>query len=190
MLKWGYVGSRKVFDALRAILIGRVEYIDRPSDVEKYDLVVSDLENPPVSAHKMKCTEKPCILSTLVNILNPVGNVVVGVDLGASNNGVAVLYNGSPVACARLSKSELTKFFEQTNGIVLAVGYSPYVDLWDFINKVRSRCKEIHVVDELEVASRRFWLMRRYPHLTEDEVDAMIFAIAAIFRNVIYSIRT
>jgi len=189
-LRWGYVGSRRGFEALRSVLIGRLEYVDEPSDVVKYDVVISDMEDPPVAAYRVRCFEKPCVLSTLVEILNSMGNVVVGVDLGTSNNGVAVLYNGSPTACARLSRSELNEFFERVKGIVLAVGYSPYVDLWEFIDRVRGRCREIHVIDELKVISRRFWLESRYPHLTEDEVDAIVFAIAAIFRNVIYSLRT
>lgn len=183
-MRVGYIGRRKILEVLRSVLFPEVHMVS-----EEGENVVTIVDS--AVRHEggivVNCDNYACIVRTLARHLAAMcGDVTVGIDLGESRNGVAVLCDGEPFIHATLDGEGLRAFLRELLGSTRAriiIGSTPYVDPQRELDIISESCHnviDVLFVDEIKASRRRYWARRKYPHLSEDEVDAYIFALSYV----------
>jgi len=158
-LRLGYLGRRSVYDVVRSIVFEVALF-------ERGDVTVVDASYRERGDIVLHCGDYRCVARELFTSLPRVlGGGKLGVDLGASRNGLAYVWNGKPLLHAVLDWGTVEEVLRKSDTLEVHIGSSPYVD----VKKAASLlgCRAVHLV--------RRWLRLRYPHLEEDEVDALSF---------------
>jgi len=112
----------------------------------------------------------------------PVNNVVLGIDAGGSRSGVTILVDDSPIIHLTMSLSNLHHLVDSISSLnpTLVLGSSPGVRsmVSQLLGKASRLGLRVVLVDEGVLSYRRSWFRRRYPHLSLDELDSLIYAQA------------
>lgn len=167
MLRLGYLGRRSVYEVVRRIAFDVALF-------ERGDVTVVDASYRERGDVVLQCGDYRCVARELFTSLPRVlGGGKLGVDLGASRNGLAYVWKGKPLLHAVLDWGTVEEVLRKSDTLEVHIGSSPYVD----VKKAASLlgCRAVHLVDELTASWSRRWLRLRYPHLEEDEVDALSF---------------
>lgn len=167
MLRLGYLGRRSLYDVVRKIAFEVALF-------ERGDITVVDGLMREKGDVTLLCGDYRCVARELFTMLpRLLGGGKLGLDLGASKNGLAYVWNGEPVLHAVLDWPAVEEILRKADGVEVFVGSSPYVD----VKKVATvrHCGELRLVDELTASWSRRWLRNKYPQLTEDEIDALSF---------------
>ncbi len=165
---------------LRSVLFPEVRML---RDGEECAVTIVDAAVRHEGGITVNCDNYSCIVRTLaVRFAAMCNDLTVGIDLGKARNGIAVLCDGEPLIHATLNGQELEAFLRELLGTARAriiIGSTPYVDPrreLDIISELCHNVVDVLFVDEVKASRRRYWAKRKYPHLSEDEVDAFIFA--------------
>ena len=166
-MRLGYLGRRSVYEVVRRIAFDVTLF-------ERGDVTVVDAGYREKGDIVLHCGDYRCVAKELFTSLPRVlGGGKLGVDLGASRNGLAYVWNGRPVLHAVVDWGTVEEVLRNSDTLEVHIGSSPYVD----VKKAASLlgCRAVRLVDELTASWSRRWLRLRYPHLEEDEVDALSF---------------
>lgn len=166
-MRLGYIGRRGIYEVVRRLTF-EIGLFER-GDVTVVDAGVR--ERGDVVLH---CGDYRCVATELfTSIPRILGGGRLGVDLGASKNGLAYVWRGVPLLHAVLDWDAVEKILKGIDRVEVHIGSSPYVD----VKKAASllSCDEVRLVDELSASWSRRWLRSKYPELEEDEIDALSF---------------
>lgn len=167
-MELGFVGRRRCFEEVRRYVFS-LAY--GPSAITLADAALGAKGIP------IDCGDLPLELFAKLSSALPGANI--GVDLGAAKNGVVMVWRDRPLLHAVVSADALRRILASTSGISeVAVGSSPYVDPSPVFEELSRRCVKVKLVDERRASLGRFWLRRKYPELSEDEVDALSFVLS------------
>lgn len=172
-LELGFLGRRRCFEEVKRyvfrIAYGRRNLTLIDTAIRESDGVYIDCAGDLVSQ----------LFSALANALP---GSSLGIDLGKSRNGVVMVWRGEPVLHAVVSAQKLRELLLLINGAAeVSVGYSPHADPSAILPELKRLCAagaKIRLIDEMGASRGRFWMWRKYPFLSEDEVDALIFTLA------------
>jgi len=166
-LRLGYLGRRSVYDVVRSIVFEVALF-------ERGDVTVVDASYRERGDVVLQCGDYRCVARELfISLPRILGGGRLGVDLGASRNGLAYVWNGRPMLHAVVDWGTVEEVLRKAEGLQIHIGSSPYVDVKRAISSLG--CRTVHLVDELTASWSRRWLRLRYPQLEEDEVDALSF---------------
>jgi hypothetical protein len=166
-LRLGYIGRRGIYDVVRRIAF-------EVGLFERGDVTVVDAGFRERGEVVLHCGDYRCVATELfTSIPRVLGGGRLGIDLGASKNGLAYVWRGTPLLHAVLDWGAVEKILRGIEGVEIHIGSSPYVD----VKKATSLlgCSEVRLVDELSASWSRRWLRNKYPELEEDEIDALSF---------------
>ncbi|MEM1597491.1 MAG: hypothetical protein QXP31_01085 [Pyrobaculum sp.] len=167
MLRLGFYGRRSVYEVVKRVAFNVGLF-------EKGDVVVVDAKMRERGDVVLTCEDYLCVARELfIALPKLLGGGRLGVDLGASKNGLAYVWNGEPVLHAVVSWPAVEEVLREAASVRVHMGSSPYVDVKRAASLLR--CREVRLVDELAASWSRAWLKRRYPWLGEDELDALSF---------------
>jgi hypothetical protein len=141
---------------------------------ERGDVTVVDANYRERGDVVLHCGDYRCVAKELfISLPHILGGGKLGVDLGASKNGLAYVWNGKPLLHAVVDWDTVEEVLKRADRLEVHIGSSPYVD----VKKAASMlgCRAVRLVDELTASWSRKWLRLRYPYLEEDEVDALSF---------------
>ncbi len=169
-MELGFVGRRRCFEEARryafALAYG-------PGAITLVDAALGGGGIP------INCGDLPLELFSKLSSALPGAHI--GVDLGAAKNGLVMVWRGHPLLHAVVPADTLRRILASVSGIAeVAVGASPYVDPSPIFEELSRLCGSVKVklVDERRASLGRYWLWRKYPELSEDEVDALSFVLS------------
>jgi hypothetical protein len=190
----GFVGRSSTWDLLRELVFPNhvsLRYVGSDTECSGLDLVLvegymTDLVHCP-RTYVIDDVSVDGLVEALIRGLG-LGELNVGVDIGNSRCGVAILTNDVPIIHATLGFPRLVKLLRRLSRysrINLMVGTSPGVselvrDLMGFLGDVDIR---VSVVDEEVANSRRGLLEDKYPYLSTDELDGLAHAYTGLSRS-------
>jgi hypothetical protein len=187
VLNLGFVGKSSTWNLLRELIfldnVG-LKYIDREDECQGLDLVfveeyIADLVHCP-RTYLLNDGSIDGVVEAFVKGLGLV-ELNVGVDIGKSRCGIVILMGDTPIMHITLSFTRLMKLLKKLSKystINLIVGTSPGIsnllnDLLKSLNN--SSSVRIKIIDESVVNDKKTWFRSRYPYLSADELDSLVY---------------
>jgi hypothetical protein len=194
-IRLGFVGKSSTWNVLRGLVFPEhvlLRYVGNEEDCLGLDLVIverymADLVHCPrtliLSDLSVDGIIEAIIKGLRLNELN------IGIDMGNSRCGVIILINELPVIHVTLGFIRLIRIIRRLSRqltINLIIGTSPGVSslVKDFLNSLSDVNIRIRVIDEGIVNGKKDMFKYRYPYLTLDELDGLIYAYAGLAMNV------
>ncbi|WP_069808128.1 hypothetical protein [Vulcanisaeta thermophila] len=184
----GFLGRSTTWNLIKGITfpehVGLV-YLNSPVDCSAVDLVLVEeyMASLVRGCGNVHVLTQPTIMDVINALLKGLGdsNVSLGIDLGTSRCGISILINETPVVHTVVSRSEIIKLIKGVSSgrrVTIIVGSSPGVAkmVRELIDELDDNVK-IWVVDEKEASRRRPWFKSRYPYLTRDELDSLVYVL-------------
>lgn len=166
-MRLGYLGRRSIYETVRRVAF-------RVALFERGDITIVDGGLRERGDVVLNCGDYRCVVRELfTSIPRILGGGKLGVDLGTAKNGLAYVWGGEPLLHAVVDREIVEEVLKAAGNLDIYIGSSPYVDVKNAAAAVG--CREVHLVDELAASVSRTWIIRRYPELEEDEVDALSF---------------
>lgn len=187
----GFVGKSSTWNLLRRLVFPEhvaLRYVGSEGDCLGLDLVIvesymADL----VQCPRMLVLNDPSIDGIIGSIISGLGlgELIVGVDIGDSRCGVVMLANETPIIHVTLNFIRLVRVIRRLAGQVsinLIIGTSPGVSglvrsLSELLSDVNVR---VRVVNEDGAHGGKDVFRSRYPYLTLDELDGLVYAYAGL----------
>lgn len=168
-MRLGFLGRRSVYEVVRRVIFDIALF-------EKGDVTIVDAAYREKGEIVLSCTEYRCTARELfISLPKILGGGRLGVDLGASKNGMAYVWRGIPLLRAVLDWDTVGEILRESRDLEIHMGSSPYVDVKRAASLLG--CKEVRLIDELTASQSRPWLARKFPGLQEDEIDALSFTL-------------
>lgn len=187
----GFIGRSSTWNLLRGLVFPEhvgLRYIDNEGDCLGLDLVLVedymvDLVHCP-RVYALNDRSVDGIIEAIVRGLG-LGELNIGIDIGDSRCGVIILVRDTPIIHATLSFARLVRLVRRLSKysvINIIAGRSPSVShlLRDFLELLGDVNIRVKIVDEELVNTKKVWFKDRYPYLTLDELDGLVYAYAGL----------
>ncbi len=187
----GFVGRSSTWSLLKSLVFPdhvSLKYVNNDHDCQGLDLVIverymADL----VHCRKSFLLNDTSVDSVIETVIKGLGlnHLNVGVDVGNSRCGVIVLVDDTPIMHVTLGFIRLMRLMRRLSrqlSVNLIIGTSPGVsglvrDLLESLSDVNVKVK---VINEGMVNGKKDLLRNRYPYLTIDELDSLVYAFTGL----------
>ncbi|WP_054854203.1 hypothetical protein [Vulcanisaeta distributa] len=193
-IKLGFVGKSSTWNLLRKLVFPEhvtLKYVSNEEDCLGLDLVIverymADLVRCP-KVLVLGDSNIDGLIETVVSGLK-INELNIGIDIGNSRCGIIILANDVPVVHVTLSFARLVRMIRRLakrSSINLVIGISPGVstlvrDLMESLNDVNVR---VRIINEDLAYEKKNVFKSRYPYLTLDELDGLVYAFTGLAMN-------
>ncbi|BDR93248.1 hypothetical protein [Vulcanisaeta souniana] len=187
----GFVGKSSTWSLLKSLVFPdyvSLRYVNDDHDCKELDLVIverymADL----VHCQKSFLLSDASIDGVIETVIKGLGlsYLNVGIDVGNSRCGVIVLVEDIPIMHVTLGFARLMRLMRRISrqlSVNLIIGTSPGVsslvrDLLESLSDVNVKVK---VINEDMVNGKKNLFRSRYPYLTIDELDSLVYAFTGL----------
>jgi hypothetical protein len=182
----GFVGRSSTWRSILEMIFPEyinLRYMHTPSDCVDKDVVLAerymvDLLGDCGEVRLVDGTVGVAMRELLLGL--PVDNVVLGIDVGRSRNGIVILADDVPLIHHTLSRVDPLLDLLIDLRPTLVLGISPGVGpmIMQLTDRAMRMGLRVITVSEDRLSHRRTWFRERYPYLNPDELDGLIYAHA------------
>ncbi|GAB6946182.1 hypothetical protein JCM16161A_03120 [Vulcanisaeta sp. JCM 16161] len=190
-IKLGFAGRSSTWNLLRKLVFPEhvaLRYVSNEDDclglnfiiVERY---MADL----VNCSRVLILSDPSIDGIIETIVDGLGlnELNVGIDIGNSRCGAIILANDTPLIHVTLSFVKLIRMIRRLAKraiINLVIGTSPGVSdlVRDFMESINDANIKVRVINEDTAYGKKNVFRSRYPYLTLDELDGLVYAYTGL----------
>lgn len=189
----GFLGRSSTWSLIRKLVfpehVGLV-YLSTYEDCSLVDYVIVEdyMADLVRNCNRTYVLRQPAVVNIIDALLMGLRTrkISLGIDLGASRCGVSILIDDIPVIHSVMSWGELArlvKLLSRNYDIMLTVGSSPGITglMNDFMEDVGPRVS-VRFVDEEFASKKKNWFRSRYPYLSQDELDSLVYAFISAQR--------
>lgn len=193
-IRLGFAGRSTTWSLIRKLVFPEhvaLRYVGNETDCLGLDLVIvegymADL----VRCSRVLVLNDPSIDGIIEAIITGLGlsELNMGIDVGNSRCGVIMLANETPIIHVTLSLIRLIRMVRKLArhaAINLIIGTSPGVSnlVRDFVKSLDDANVRVRVINEDEAYGKKDLFRMRYPYLTVDELDGLVYAYTGLAVN-------